>query len=158
MKIFSEHKMEWLIGIVCAFLPAILSKFIFFTSSVPDVSVPFWLLIILACAPFGYLAAGIYGRKVKDISNRSFGVERVNICGKHFVNCEFDGTELIYDASAPTSMSHCKLSSMRISFTGSASDTVGYLTALYSDPAFRPIVEKTFENIKSRGLELAQRN
>lgn len=156
MKIFSEHKMEWLIGIVCAFLPAILSKFIFFTSSVPDVSVPFWLLIILACAPLGYLAAGIYGRKVKDISNRFFGVERVNICGKHFVNCEFDGTELIYDANAPTSMSHCKLSSIRISFTGSASDTVGYLTALYSDPAFRPIVEQTFENIKSKGLEFTQ--
>ena len=156
MKIFSEHKMEWFIGVVCAFLPAILSNFISITSAVSDVSIPFWLLLILTCAPLGYLSARIYGGKIKDISNRSYGVERVSICGKHFVNCKFDGTELIYDASAPTSMSHCNLSSMRISFTGSAADTVGYLTALYSDPAFRPIVEQTFEIIKSKGLELAK--
>ena len=141
---------------VCAFLPAILSKFISITSSVPDVSIPFWLLLILVCAPLGYLAARIYGKKIKDVSNRSFGVERVNICGKHFVNCKFDGTELIYDASAPTSMSHCNLSSMRISFTGSAAETVNYLTALYSDPAFRPIVDQTFRNIESEGIKRAQ--
>jgi hypothetical protein len=156
MKIFSEHKMEWLIGVMCAFLPTILSRFISITSDVPDVSVPFWLLLILACTPLGYLAARVYGKKIKDISNRSFGVERVSICGKRFINCKFDGTELIYDASAPTSMNYCNLSSMRLSFNGGASETVNYLTALYSDQAFRPIVEQTFENIRSKGLELAQ--
>ena len=143
MRVFTEHKIEWLIGLTCAFLPIILTRFISATSSIPDVTIPFWLVVLIITVPLGIFAARAYGKKIKTVANKTYGVEQVKICGKHFANCKFNGTELVFDGTAITSMDYCDLSNQRITFSGGASITVNYFIALYSDPAFRPIVEQT---------------
>ena len=84
MKIFTEHKAEWIIGVTCAFLPVGIAKFIETSSSIPDIKIPFLVLCLIITAPLGYIAAKLYGKKIKTIANKNYGVEKVKICGKHF--------------------------------------------------------------------------
>jgi hypothetical protein len=154
MEIFMEHKVEWVIGIVCTFLPVILGELIKRTSKIPDITIPFWLLCLFIGLIAAYSVIHVYSNKTKDVANKSYGVERVVIDGKHFVNCTFDGTELVFTGKRGFSLSgnHFK-TNPRISFDGNAALTISELIAMYSDDVFRPIIEATFDNIKKRGLE-----
>lgn len=154
MEIFTEHKVEWIIGIACAFLPAVIGVIIKKTAKIPDITIPFWLFCLIIGLIPTYFAVKAYSNKTKDIANKSYGVDRVVVDGKHFVNCTFDGTELVFKGEKGFSLTsnHFK-TPPRISFDGNASLTVGELIAMYGDEGFRPIVDATFENIKKRGLE-----
>lgn len=77
MEIFTNHKVEWLIGICSAFIPTILGWFIKKTANIPDITIPFWLLCLLISLPIAYLLAKKYSLKTKDIANKSYGVERI---------------------------------------------------------------------------------
>jgi hypothetical protein len=159
MDIFTKHKIEWLIGITCAFLPGILGWFINKTSNIPDIVIPFWLLCILFSIPLAWLVVKIYQQKEKSVPNKSFGVEREFIDGKHYTNCKFDGTELIFKGEKNFRLSHNKFKSPpRITFSGYASNTINQMIAMYSDPSFRPIIEQTFDNIRAKGAELEKKN
>lgn len=154
MEIFTAHKVEWIIGIVCTFLPVLLGELIKRTSKIPNITIPFWLLCFFIGLVAAYLVIQVYSNKTKDIVNKSYGVERVTLDGKHFVNCTFDGTELIFTGKKGFSLTgnHFK-TYPRISFDGNAALTIGELIALYSDDGFRPIVEATFDSIKKQGFD-----
>jgi hypothetical protein len=100
-----------------------------------------------------YFVVQSYSNKTKNIANKNYGVERVIVDGKHFVNCTFNGTELVFTGKRGFSLTknHFK-TQPRISFDGNAALTINELIAMYSDDAFRPIIEITFENIKKQGL------
>jgi len=158
MELFTEHKTEWIIGIACTFLPAIIGEIIKRTSNIPNITIPFWLFCLLVALIPAYFAVTSYSAKTKDIANKKYGVERVVVDGKHFVNCTFDGTELVFKGGKGFSLSgnHFK-TYPRISFDGNAALTIGEMIAMYGDEGFRPIIEATFENIKKEGLKRSEK-
>lgn len=159
MRIFIEHKIEWLIGVICTFLPAILSQLVSLTEDIPDVKIPFWLLCIFISIPLGYLAAKQYNKKIKNIANKSFFVQREHVDGKHYANCTFDGTELVFMGISNFSLSgNTFITQPRISLDGYASTTINQLIIMYSDQTFRPIVDATLQNIRNKGLEIEHSN
>jgi len=91
----------------------------------------------------------------KTITNKTFRVEKEIIDGKQYVNCTFDGAELIFKGTRPFSLNYNKFSrpAPRIKFEDSARLTIEMLAALYSDPVFRPVIEATFEDIKTGGIK-----
>ena len=133
-------------------MPAILGEIIKRTAKIPDITIPFWLLCLLIGLIPAYFAITTYSNKTKDIANKSFGVERVVIDGKHFVNCDFDGTELVFTGKKGAGLSANRMKNIRVKFENNAALTVDALIAMYTDEGFRPIIDTTLENIKKEGL------
>jgi len=152
MEIFTEHKTEWIIGIACTFLPAIIGEIIKRTSNIPNITIPFWLFCLLVSLIPAYFAVTSYSAKTKDIANKTFGVERVIIDGKHFANCKFVGTELVFLGKKPFSLSGNEFTRFTLKFEGDSALTTRALIALYADEGFRPIIDAALENIKKEGL------
>ena len=126
------------------------------------VSMPAWL-IILAIVFFFVGAAIISSRKKKPIfsdfvlvADKDFGVERVVASGRKFLNCNFDGTEVVIDGNLPVAFEHCRFKDYRFTFDGAAALTVGLLSSMYQDPAFRPAVDETIKNIKSGKMPISK--
>ena len=125
------------------------------TAGIPDITIPFWLFCILISLPFAYLIVINYKNKIKTVANKSFGVQREIIDGKAYVNCEFDGTELVFRGTQVFKFEFIKSKSMpRFSFEGNAANAISALIGFYSVPALRPIVDDTFANIKREGLAI----
>jgi hypothetical protein len=116
---------------------------------------PVWalfLLFILACV----FIITITGKKpieeeMKEfviIEGKQFGVQQVVLDGKRFVRCFFDGTELIVKGEQDFQMERNSLTNCKFTVYGHAARTLKVLTAMYKDISFRPIVDKTIQNIK----------
>ncbi|MGF6392136.1 hypothetical protein [Pseudomonas plecoglossicida] len=120
-----------------------------------SVSIPAWL--VLAVVFGGFFGWILYGTRAKKaapekaqlISDKSFGVERVKICGKIFVGCRFQRTELVYDGMGSVGIKQCSFEIPKISFDGPAALTVDFLTQMYADPTFRPFVDSLMVGIKN---------
>jgi hypothetical protein len=91
----------------------------------------------------------------RTIEGESFGVQRVVLDGKRFINCSFDGTELVIKGEAGGEFNNNKLTNIRLTFDGPAAGTIFTLRALYSEPSFRPFIENAFEQIKSGDFKKA---
>jgi hypothetical protein len=153
MEIFTNYKVEWIIGISCTLLPGLFGFIIKKTANIPNITVPFWLFCVLVASIPTFFAVKHYSDKIKNIANTSFGVERVILDGKHFANCIFNGSELVFKGEKPFSFSKNELSRVRIKFESNAALTTEALSAMYADNGFRPIIEATLDNIKKSGLE-----
>jgi hypothetical protein len=149
MDVFTEHKTEWIIGISCTFLPAIIGEIIKRTSSIPNITIPFWLFCLLVALIPTYFAVKSYSARTKDIANKSFGVERVVVDGKHFTNCKFNGTELVFTGARGFSMSHSSGTGARFRFEGPAANTIYELGLLYKDVGTRFYAENVIAGIKN---------
>ncbi|WP_145146576.1 hypothetical protein [Paenibacillus xylanexedens] len=80
------------------------------------------------------------------IEGEFFGVQQVNLDGKRFVNCKFDGTELIYNGEEVFSLEKNEfISPPRISFRSHAGDTLAVLEALHKSPEFKSYIDETFK-------------
>ena len=118
------------------------------------VEIPIWLLLLgLLLLPVllaGYRA--LYGRplgkELLSIEGKQFGVEQVILDGTRFVRCDFHGTEIIYEGQDVFSLERCEFNAPRFAFSKYAANTIFVLTKMYADPAFRPIIESTLENIR----------
>ena len=88
--------------------------------------------------------------------NKSFSNEKILLDNNEFFNCTFNGCELEYSGGKPPSMGDCTFVSLRITFSGNASDTINFMTALYHG-GFKSIIEKTFDNIRSNIKPSAKR-
>lgn len=118
------------------------------------VEIPVWLLLLgLVLLPVllaGYRA--LYGRQLGKellpIEGKQFGVEQVTLDGSRFVRCEFHGTEVIYEGQGAFSLERCEFHAPRFAFSKYAANTISMLTSMYADPAFRPLIETTLENIR----------
>ena len=61
------------------------------------------------------------------ILGRKYGQERIVMDGMHFVDCVFDGTQLVYFGGAVPIMNRCQLNGVRFVFEGPAKNTVDLL-------------------------------
>jgi hypothetical protein len=91
-------------------------------------------------------------KRLRTIKGESFGIQRVYLDGKRFVNCTFDGTELVFRGEAGLDFSHNNLKDIRLTLDGSAARTVIFFMKLYTEPGFRPFIENIFEAIKGGKL------
>lgn len=120
-----------------------------------SVSIPAWLALVGVFAVFfGWILYGTRTHKaspekVEMVNDKSFGVERVEICGKTFVGCRFQRTELVYDGTGSVGLKQCEFDVPKISFNGPAASTVDFLTQLHTDPTLRPYVESLISGIKT---------
>jgi urea transporter len=159
MEIFTDHVTEWVIGLSCAFIPGVLGIVIKKTAKIPNVTIPFWLLCVFIGLVPAYFSVKHYSSQTKYIENKSYGVERVIVDGKHFYRCKFNGTELVFTGGIPPKMGFCVLINPRITFDSNAANTIDTLVEMYADPSFRPVIEPLLENIKKGGLKSsAQKN
>jgi len=96
-------------------------------------------------------------KELKTIKGETFGVQRITLDGKRFVNCKFAKTEFVYWGDAGTVFDNCgfDLGYQQFVFEGSALRTILFLTELYSQPIFRPFVDHVFECIKKGELPKA---
>ncbi len=108
------------------------------------------LILIGLLAAMLWPAAGNHPRLMRTVQGESFGVQRVYVDGNRFVRCRFDGTELVITGKAGFVIQQCSFSEPpKLTVDGPAAMTFRALRELYKDPAFRPIVEATFEVLKT---------
>lgn len=94
-------------------------------------------------------------KRLQTIKGESFGVQRILVDGKHFVNCTFRNTELAYRGEGVCRINNCIFENIRIAFDGPAAATMNTLMGLYAAPEFRPLIENTFKAIREGNLPIA---
>lgn len=94
-------------------------------------------------------------KPLRTIKGASFGVQRIVVDGKRFVNCTFRKTELVFRGEAGVGFEGCSLTNPGFTFDGPAANTAKILKLLYTIPEMRPLIENTFEAIKKGKLPKA---
>jgi hypothetical protein len=125
-----------------------------------SITLPVYVYLIIF---FVVILAIIFRPAIKDrpkplriIKGESFGVQRIFIDGKRFVNCKFRGTELVFKGEADVGLEGCSFfENHRLTFGGPAQNTLNMLKSLYAVPEFRPRIENTFKAIKEGKLTIA---
>lgn len=154
MDFLKDNQKEIIIGIVTGLIVAAILWLIEKSQNISPIQVPFWVVIGIFIIPLAIFLVSRKSKKLKKVANENFGVERVFIDGKHFTDCKFDGTELVFKALEKVNMGHCQLSNSRFKFEGAASLTMELLTAFYGDPGLRPIAKAAIDNIIHRGTQI----
>jgi hypothetical protein len=119
-----------------------------------SVTIPVWLLLLISIfAPGVWYALRATADRSQDrelirVEGKRFGVQQVVLDGKSLERCEFHGTEVIFEGTNGFSMVGCSFIGPRFSFTKNAAIVLAVMTKLYADAAFRPILERTLENIR----------
>ncbi len=120
-----------------------------------SVEIPIWLLLLAALLTpllVGFYRSvnfGTTGKELIPVEGKQFGVERLVLDGKSFERCEFHGTEVIFEGANGFSLVRCNFHAPRIVFAKYAATTIGVLTTMYQDQAFRSLIDRTIENIRA---------
>ena len=88
-------------------------------------------------------------KELRIIKGETFGTQQITLDGKRFVRCKFVGTKLVYMGEEDVGLEYNDYEKIKIAFGGPANKTLLSLTHLYAVPQFRPIIENTFERIKT---------
>lgn len=90
------------------------------------------------------------GDELVQIVNRNFGPEIVELDGKEFTGCRFEGTILKFKGTGPVKFNHDTFADVRWVMDRPASEAFAILGGMYASgmPEMRQLVEQTFENIK----------
>lgn len=117
---------------------------------------PYWVIfsatiIILVALNSKFQYGDVFEEnpKIESVSGKNFGTERVILDGKRFENCTFHNTELIFEGTKPYSLIGCKLTNPTFSLAKYSALSTQMLSIIYKDPAFKGLVEQTFENLRS---------
>ena len=94
-------------------------------------------------------------KRLQIIKGESFGVQRIFVDGKHFVNCKFRKTELVFRGESSSRIENCSFINPGFTFDGPAAATINTLKALYAVPELRPLIENTFKAIREGNLPIA---
>lgn len=121
-----------------------------------SVSIPIWIIVIIFISMPAIFTILVGSKPIEDelkelslVEGKKFGIQQVVLDGKRFIRCSFDGTELIFNGEHGFDFSENNLkSNFRLSLNKNARLTFEAFYALYKDPAFRPIVENTFQAIR----------
>lgn len=115
-----------------------------------EINLPVWMIfLMILLGAITYIFRGKRTPNLKEfetIEGKEFGVQPVEMDGKNFVNCTFDGSELVFRGTNGFNLqkNHFK-TPPRISFQDYAATTMVVVKALHKDPSFRPYIEKTLE-------------
>ena len=121
-------------------------------------TIPVWLFLILYLTTILKPTLNITSNELKTITGKSFGVQQIHLDGYRFVNCRFNGSELVFAGRERFELignNFDKATSADLTFIESAKLTLGALMALYKEPVFRESVEKTFSNIRNEKIPLS---
>ena len=118
------------------------------------IEIPVWLLFLCLLLFPGMRAIyksfnRSWKKDLEKIEGKKFGVQRVVIDGREFERCEFHGTEILFEGSKVFSLSRCSFFSPKFSVGKHAALTLEAFTTMYTDPAFRPVIDATIENIRA---------
>ncbi len=67
-----------------------------------------------------------------ELKGKTFGADRIILDGGRFIECEFNGTTLIYCGGSIPEIDRCRLNGVSFSFEGPAKNTVELLRWLNS--------------------------
>ena len=77
----------------------------------------------------------------------SFSNETVVLDGNEYRNCTFTNCEIVFNATAPSSLNGINFIDCRWTFNGPAGQTIDFMTALYQ-AGMTELIDGTFENIR----------
>ena len=147
----TKHRESLVVGTLASIAAAGITGLISILSALPPVEVPTWVLGAAAAFPAVWLYLRRPGREHTVIVGKKYGIERVYVTGRHFVNCEFRGSELVFDGKRGFSLQGCGFSSPHFTAEGPAANTLSVLAAMYREPGFRRYIDGTIEQIRSGG-------
>ena len=82
------------------------------------------------------------------VIEQAFNGVSVNIDGNAYQRCQFSNCTLVYSGGELPQIEHCSLTDCRWQFADAATRTIQFMSALYTDPASRPLVEQIFNSIR----------
>lgn len=114
-----------------------------------EVKAPVWFIFILALVIFtGYILKQSRPKQPTELTTvegKEFGVQQIEMDGKRFVNCRFDGSELVFRGKNGFGLEHNTFDNPpRISFQDHAAITLSVMKALNDDPNFSRYIQETF--------------
>ena len=136
-------------GIISSAIVTLAAVLISALSTLPPIPVPTWVVVAVVGFPIGWWVVNQRRKKLTPIVGATFGVEKVVCDGRHFIDCKFDGTELVFHGTNGFSMQNCGGHVARISFGGSAGLVMSQLVAFNQDLFFKKIIETTLQSIKN---------
>lgn len=115
-----------------------------------ELTIPVWLFILLA---FVFAVVFIFRKNVpvkqqelETVEGKNFGVQQIEMDGKRFVNCTFDGSELVFRGTDGFSLEGNRFKTPpRIAFQDYAGNTLAVMKALNQDASFKSYIESTFK-------------
>lgn len=117
-----------------------------------EIYVPVWLIVMITFILVGAIAFLFRGhpfqatKEFDTIEGKTFGVQSVELDGKNFVNCKFDGSELVFRGRNGFNLQHNHfLTPPRLSFQDYAGQTLAVMKALYKEPVFKLYIQRAFE-------------
>jgi hypothetical protein len=147
---FSLNRDNIIAGIISSAIVSVVAGIIAILSNLPPIPVPAWVVIGVIGFPIGWWVFSVRRRKLKPIVGVTFGVEKVICDGRHFIDCNFDGTEIVFNGTNGFSMQNCGGHITRISFNGNAGIVLSQMVVLYKDPFFKKNIEATLQSIQNQ--------
>ena len=144
-----KHKENIAVGVGSGLVTAVIVAAIGKLSELPPISVPVWVLGLVMAFPIAVWVMRIRSKSIVNVVGKAFGVERVYVDGKNFINCKFQGAELAYTGRSVFGLERCELSGPHFKAQGPAANTLSQLNLLYQDPSMRPLVDGTIEQLKN---------
>jgi hypothetical protein len=137
----------FLLTLVSAIITIILGWEQFYNSFLSkELNIPIWLFLLIgfvvAVLSIFKNSGPVKTKEFETVEGKNFGVQQVEMDGKKFVNCTFDGSELIFRGVDGFSLEKNHFKTMpRITFQDYAGSTFAVISALYRDDNFRPYIE-----------------
>jgi hypothetical protein len=128
----------------------------------PQITMPAWLFGLVFVVP-AIAMLYRYGRQrqpevvvaeeappeqPESFEDRRFIGKEVALDGKAFRRCEFNQADLVLRGDGVFDMSDCQIVECRIIYDSPAAGVLDMFSSLYQDPAFQPIVEETFNQVR----------
>jgi hypothetical protein len=140
-------------GAISSAIVAVLASLVTYLSKLPPVLVPLWLVLGTIGFPIGWMVLVSRKKKLKPIVGAKFGIEKVVCDGRHFIDCSFDGTEIVFLGTNAFSMQGCNGHIARISFDSNAALVLAQLTALRSDSFFKMHIDAALQPGKASSVQ-----
>ncbi|EGQ7830709.1 hypothetical protein [Vibrio parahaemolyticus] len=93
--------------------------------------------------------------ELEQIVNQRFGPEIVELDGKEFTGCRFEGTIMKFKGTGPVRFNHDTFSDVRWVMDNPAAQAISILGAMYASgmPEMIQLVEQTFDNIRQNSRQ-----
>jgi hypothetical protein len=120
-----------------------------------ELNIPIWLFLLIGlivAVLFIFKKSGpVKTNELETVEGKEFGVQQVEMDGKKFVNCTFDGSELIFRGVDGFGLEKNNFKTPpRITFQDYAGNTLAVISALYQEDNFRPYIEGTLNPARNK--------